>query len=58
MTTVVHAQNGKVNASKRQRPPKGSGVEEFDFWIPQRRPHGRNLAATVNLHPASLQPIM
>jgi hypothetical protein len=51
MTTVNHSQNSKVNVSNAQCPPKESGVDEFEFWLPQRRPHGRNLAATMDLHP-------
>jgi hypothetical protein len=38
-----------VATSSRQEPPAGRdiGVEAFDFWTPQRRPEGRNLALRI-----------
>lgn len=53
ITSVKHCQNAKVNRSSVQCPPEGLGIDKFEFWIPQRRPHGRNLAAVVNLHPSN-----
>ena len=41
---LVHGANRKVAKSAVQRPPEGIGVESFEFWIPERRPSGRNLA--------------
>ncbi len=32
----------------RQKPPGDIGVEEFDFWCPQRRPDGRNFAIALD----------
>ncbi len=31
-----------------QRPPADIGVEEFEFWTPERRPGGHNLACRVS----------
>ena len=31
----------------RKTPPPGSGIESFEFWIPQRRPAGKNFALTI-----------
>ena len=31
-----------------QEPPPGSGIDGFEFWIPQRRPAGKNLAIKIN----------
>ena len=53
VTTVKHGQNIKVARSSKQSPPKGSGIEEFEFWLAERRPKGRNLAATMDLHPST-----
>ena len=35
--------------SPRQEPPPESGIESFEFWLPQRRPAGKNLA--MKIHP-------
>ncbi|MAT71338.1 MAG: FAD-binding dehydrogenase [Planctomycetaceae bacterium] len=51
VTTVAHRQNVKVAKGSRQIPPPGCGVDEFEFWIPERRPRGRNLACTIDLPP-------
>src|SRR5690606_1161350 len=34
----------------KQTPPEDIGVDEFEFWCPQRRPEGQNLA--INISPA------
>lgn len=39
--------NRAVAKSARQEPPSGIGVESFEFWLPQRRPEGRNFALVV-----------
>jgi hypothetical protein len=46
---VTQKFNRAVAKSPRQEPPPGSGIDSFEFWIPQRRPAGKNLALT--LHP-------
>jgi hypothetical protein len=40
--------NGQVAKSSTQSPPEGIGVERFDFWLPERRPGGKNLACHVD----------
>lgn len=50
MTGVLSAFNKfnlKVNNHGRQTPPAGSGFEEFEFWCPERRPEGKNLAMKI-----------
>ncbi len=39
--------NRAVAKSPRQEPPPGSGLDRFEFWIPQRRPAGKNLACSI-----------
>ena len=34
--------------SPRQEPPPDSGIESFEFWLPQRRPAGKNLAMKID----------
>jgi hypothetical protein len=41
--------NRAVAKTPRQEPPPGIGIESFEFWIPQRRPEGKNLA--LQIHP-------
>lgn len=45
---VTQKFNRAVAKSPRQEPPEGSGIESFEFWIPQRRPGGKNLALRLN----------
>ncbi len=40
--------NRAVAKSARQDPPKGIGIDGFDFWLPERRPGGKNLALTID----------
>lgn len=35
-------------SSTGQAPPEGIGVESFDFWIPERRPAGKNFAMRIS----------
>ena len=44
---VSQKYNRAVAKSPRQEPPPGSGIESFEFWLPQRRPAGRNLACRI-----------
>lgn len=39
--------NRAVAKSPRQEPPPDSGFESFEFWLPQRRPGGKNLACRI-----------
>ncbi len=36
--------NRRVSTDSSQNPPADIGVDSFEFWIPARRPEGRNLA--------------
>jgi hypothetical protein len=44
---VTQKFNRAVAKSPRQEPPAGSGIESFEFWIPQRRPGGKSLACRL-----------
>lgn len=39
--------NRAVAKSARQEPPPNIGVDAFDFWLPERRPEGKNLACQI-----------
>lgn len=45
---VTQKFNRAVAKSPRQDPPPNSGIDSFEFWIPQRRPGGKNLACRVS----------
>ena len=45
---VTQKFNRAVAKSPKQEPPPGSGIDSFEFWIPQRRPAGKNLAMTIS----------
>ena len=47
--SLTHKANHAVAKSARQEPPPDSGIDTFEFWIPQRRPGGKNFA--LRLHP-------
>ena len=36
-----------VTKSSTQTPPPTSGIESFEFWVPKRRPGGKNFALTI-----------
>ena len=42
--SLIHGANRKVAKSAIQTPPGDIGVDAFEFWIPERRPGGQNLA--------------
>jgi hypothetical protein len=44
LVSVFNAVNKAVSNYGKQTPPPDIGVEEFEFWCPQRRPAGQNLA--------------
>ncbi|HJS00342.1 MAG TPA: FAD-dependent oxidoreductase [Flavobacterium sp.] len=51
MTGIVSVFNGTnkaVNNNGRQVPPDNIGIDAFEFWIPQRRPNGQNLAFSIS----------
>jgi hypothetical protein len=39
--------NRAVAKSPRQEPPPDSGLDAFEFWLPERRPGGKNLAMRI-----------
>ena len=41
---VANAQNPAVSNYGAQKPDADIGVEEFEFWVPMRRPGGQNFA--------------
>jgi len=42
--SLAHQVNAKVAESAVQTPPDDCGLDTFEFWLPQRRPRGANLA--------------
>jgi hypothetical protein len=46
--SLSQSMNQAVAKGARQEPPKGSGIDAFEFWLPSRRPGGRNLAVTLD----------
>jgi hypothetical protein len=44
---VTQKFNRAVAKSPRQDPPPDSGIDSFEFWIPERRPAGQNLACRI-----------
>lgn len=44
MLSVFNGVNKAVSNNGKQIAPEGSGVESFEFWCPQRRPEGQNIA--------------
>jgi hypothetical protein len=44
--SVFNGTNKAVSNSGKQEPGQDYGVDSFEFWCPQRRPEGRNLALT------------
>ncbi len=48
VVAVTTAFNKAVAKSSVQEPPPGIGIDRFEFWLPKRRPEGRNLAMTFD----------
>ncbi|MBZ4189284.1 FAD-dependent oxidoreductase [Niabella beijingensis] len=46
--SVFNGVNKAVSNNGKQQAPEGSGVDTFEFWCPQRRPEGQNLALTFS----------
>jgi hypothetical protein len=44
---LSHSQNVAVAKAASQDAPPDSGIESFEFWLPGRRPGGKNLAIRV-----------
>lgn len=45
---LTNAFNKAVATSAVQSPPANLGIETFEFWLPKRRPEGRNLAIVID----------
>jgi hypothetical protein len=48
VVAVTNAFNKAVATSSVQSPPEGIGIDTFEFWLPKRRPEGRNLALSID----------
>lgn len=48
IVAATTAYNKAVAKSSVQEPPPGIGIDRFEFWLPKRRPEGRNLAMTFD----------
>lgn len=48
LVTVFNATNPAVSNYGKQEPTDDIGVEAFEFWCPQRRPAGRNIAMKLS----------
>ncbi len=46
--SVFNLVNKAVSNYGKQTPPEDIGVHEFEFWCPQRRPEGHNIALQVD----------
>ncbi|WP_276371401.1 FAD-dependent oxidoreductase [Chryseolinea sp. H1M3-3] len=46
--SVFNLVNEAVSNYGKQTPPDGIGVDSFEFWCPQRRPQGQNIAVKIN----------
>jgi len=46
--SVFNKTNPAVNNYGKQIPPENSGFESFEFWCPERRPKGENIALNIN----------
>lgn len=47
LISVFNGTNKAVSNNGKQVAPVGSGVDSFEFWCPQRRPEGQNIALHV-----------
>ena len=43
LLSVFNKFNKSVATSSVQLPPAGIGIDEFEFWVPERRPKGQNI---------------
>ncbi|RZJ87933.1 MAG: FAD-dependent oxidoreductase, partial [Chryseobacterium sp.] len=48
LLSVFNSINPAVSNYGKQEPPSDIGMEAFEFWCPQRRPEGQNLAMEIN----------
>jgi len=45
---LAQTMNVAVAKSAVQMPPEGIGVDQFEFWLPSRRPQGQNPAVVIS----------
>lgn len=48
LLTVFNKYNKSVATSSTQLPPPDIGIDSFEFWVPERRPDGYNLAFVLD----------
>lgn len=48
IVSVFNKFNKAVNNNGKQTPPEDSGIDSFEFWCPDRRPAGHNIAMKIN----------
>lgn len=48
IVSVFNKINPAVNNFGKQIPPENSGFDSFEFWCPERRPKGQNLAMKIS----------
>jgi hypothetical protein len=48
IVSVFNKTNPAVNNYGKQTPPENSGFDSFEFWCPERRPKGQNLAMKIS----------
>jgi len=48
IVSVFNKTNPAVNNFGKQMPPEKSGFDAFEFWCPDRRPKGQNIAMTIS----------
>lgn len=54
--TVWKKFNHAVSNTGEQIPPEGIGVDRFEFWVPERRPGGPNLALSLSQALSAYEP--
>ncbi|MGY6649690.1 FAD-dependent oxidoreductase [Wenyingzhuangia sp. IMCC45574] len=48
VVSLFNGVNKAVSNKGKQTPPEGLGVDTFEFWIPYRRPSGKNIAMEIS----------
>jgi FAD dependent oxidoreductase len=46
--SLAQTMNKAVAKGARQDPPPGIGIDSFEFWLPSRRPGGKNMAIRID----------
>ncbi len=59
LLSVFNQFNESVSNYGKQTPPSHIGIDTFEFWCPERRPKGQNIAMKINpplscFHPANV----